>query len=54
MATLATAADGTGYSRVFIADDKDLEFSIMPALLDKSISFIRVFDWEWVSKKGWC
>ena len=54
MATLASAADGTGYSRVFIADDKDLEFSIMPALLDKSISFIRVFDWEWVSKKGWC
>lgn len=54
MATLATAADGTGYSRVFIADDKDLEISIMPTLLDQSVSFIRVFDWEWVTKKGWC
>lgn len=53
MATFATAADGTGYSRVYIADDKDIEISVMPALLDQSISFIRVFDWEFVSKKGW-
>jgi hypothetical protein len=54
MITLATASDGTGYSRVYIADDKDLEVTILPNLLDQSISFIRVFDWEWVSKKGWC
>ena len=54
MATLANATDGTGYSRVFIADDKDLEISILPNLLDKTISFIRVLDWEWVTKKGWC
>lgn len=54
MATLATAADGTGYSRVYVADDQDLEVPIMPNLLDKSISFVRVFNWEWVSKKGWC
>ncbi|HEY6914906.1 MAG TPA: glycosyl hydrolase, partial [Paludibacter sp.] len=54
MVTLATTSDGTGYSRVYIADDKDLEISVMPNLLDNSISFIRVLDWEWVSKKGWC
>lgn len=54
MATLANTADGTGYSRVFIADDKDLEFSILPNTLDKTVSFIRVVNWEWVSKKGWC
>lgn len=53
MATLANTSDGTGYSRVFIADDKDLEISVLPYLLDSTISFIRVFDWEWVSKKGW-
>jgi Glycosyl hydrolase catalytic core/Secretion system C-terminal sorting domain/H-type lectin domain len=54
MATFASAADGTGYSRVFIADTKDLEVPIMPDLLDKKISFVRVFQWEWVTKKGWC
>jgi len=54
MATLATSSDGTGYSRVYIADDQDLEVPVMPNLLDKSISFMRVFEWEWVSKKGWC
>jgi hypothetical protein len=54
MATFATSSDGLGYSRVFIADDKDLEVAVMPNLLDKAASFIRVFDWEWVTKKGWC
>lgn len=54
MATFASASDGTGYSRVFIADSKDLEVPIMPDLLDKKASFIRVFQWEWVTKKGWC
>jgi hypothetical protein len=54
MATFANTADGTGYSRVFIADDKDLEIPVLSNLLDKTISFIRVLDWEWVTKKGWC
>ena len=52
MATLANNADGGGYSRVFIADKQDLEFYIMPEELDSSVSFIRVFKYEWVSKKG--
>ncbi|MDD3321809.1 MAG: glycosyl hydrolase [Paludibacter sp.] len=54
MATLANNADGTGYSRVYIADNADIEVPIMPAYLDNTVSFIRVFNWEWVTKKGWC
>ena len=53
MATLATNSDGTGYSRVYIAADHDMLLSILPDLLDQKISFIRVFEWEFVSKKGW-
>ena len=54
MVTLATNSDGTGYSRVFIADNQDLSIPVIPDLLDGKISFIRVLTWEWVSKKGWC
>ncbi|VBB44748.1 conserved exported hypothetical protein [uncultured Paludibacter sp.] len=53
MVTFATSSDGMGYSRVFIADTKDMEVPIMSDLLDKKISFIRVLQWEWVTKKGW-
>jgi hypothetical protein len=53
MATFANNADGSGYSRVFIADTKDLEISIMPDELYGTVSFIRVFKHQWVSKKGW-
>lgn len=52
MATLAGNADGSGYSRVFIADKSDIELDTLNFLLDESISFIRVFEWEYVSKKG--
>lgn len=54
MATLATASDGTGYSRVYIADNADLIVNTMPFEMDQLISFIRVFNWEYTSKKGWC
>ncbi len=53
MATVAINYDGTGYSRVYIADNNDLEISNLPVLLDQKISFIRAVNWEWVSKKGW-
>lgn len=53
-ATFANGSDGLGYSRVFIADSKDMAVATMPQLLDKTISFIRVLNWEWVTKKGWC
>jgi hypothetical protein len=54
MATLASNADGSGYSRVFIADKEDLEFAELNYLLDETASFVRVFPWEYVTKKGWC
>jgi len=54
MATLASAGDGTGYSRVFIAANSDLVMNTLPFELDQMISFIRVFNWEYTSKKGWC
>ncbi|MDJ1496631.1 glycosyl hydrolase [Cytophagaceae bacterium DM2B3-1] len=52
MATLATNPDGSGFSRVFIANDDDLIVNTLPQALDAKTSFIRVFKWEWVSKKG--
>lgn len=54
MATFANNADGTGYSRVFIADESDLEFAVMPEALHGTASFIRVLRYDWVTKKGWC
>ncbi len=54
MATVATTGDGTGYSRVYIADNTDLIINTLPLELDQMISFIRVFNWEYTSKKGWC
>lgn len=53
MATLATSNDGTGYSRVFVADHKDLVISTLPTALRRRISYINVKRWNYVSKKGW-
>lgn len=53
MATMATNPDGMGYSKVYIADDKDLEVSSLPLELDGKISYIRVFRWQYPTKKGW-
>lgn len=53
-ATFATNSDGSGYSRVFIADQEDIELPVLPELLDGTIAFIRVFKHQWVTKKGWC
>ncbi|MBN2063379.1 MAG: hypothetical protein JW745_01155 [Sedimentisphaerales bacterium] len=54
MATFANNINGTGPSKVFIAQDSDLIMNIMPEKLDNEVSFIRVFPWRWVNKKGWC
>lgn len=54
MATLATMTNGLGYSRVFIADDADLEVPVLQSELDLTVSFIRVTRWYYPSKKGWC
>ncbi len=53
MATFACNTIGTGYSRVYIADKADVIISQLPDALKGKISFIRVFPWKWVSKKGW-
>lgn len=52
MATLANNANGTGYSRIFIAADEDLEVPVMPEGMEKFVSFVRVFRWNYTSKKG--
>jgi len=53
MATMARNENGTGGSRVFIAQDDDLDITVMPADLGTNLRFVRVFPWRWVSKKGW-
>lgn len=53
MATLATEPDGMGYSHVFIADKGDLTVEELPAEFEGNVNFIRVFPWQWTSKKGW-
>lgn len=54
MATFATQADGSGVSKVYIAQDHDVTVANLPADLDNAIRFVRVFPWRWVSKKGSC
>lgn len=54
MATLAVNADGSGYSRVYVADHEDKVVNKLPDLLDSRVSFIYVRKWNYVSKKGWC
>lgn len=51
MATLANNANGTGFSKVFIADEADLEVPVLPEGMEQFVSFVRCFKWEWVSKK---
>lgn len=53
MVTMATATDGGGYSRVFIANDGDLEVPVMQKELSGKVSFFRIFRWQWPSKKGY-
>lgn len=52
MATLANNADGSGFSRVFIAADSDIVLPILPEGMEKFVSYVRVFKWQWTSKKG--
>lgn len=52
MATFASNADGSGFSRVFIADTEDLEINQLQPELNGRTSFIRIFKHQWVNKKG--
>ncbi len=53
MATFAQDDYGTGRSRVYIAQDADINIEVIPDELSYSVSFIRVFPWRWTNKKGW-
>ncbi len=52
-ATFAQFADGTGASKVYVAQDGDLEVGALPANLDHQCNFVRVMPWRWTGKKGW-
>ena len=52
MATFAQNQDGTGYSKVFIAEKADVEISTLQLGLDNQVSFVRVFPWRYTEKKG--
>ena len=52
MVTFATGKSGWGYSRCFIADKEDLEFTELPTVLDGRISSYRIFQWYDAQKKG--
>jgi autotransporter-associated beta strand protein len=52
-AAFAQNSDGTGVSKVFVAQDADLEVGVMDADLDHSCSFVRVIPWRWTTKKGY-
>jgi hypothetical protein len=52
MATFAQQANGTGFSKVYIAQDGDIEIEKLPDELNDQVSFIRVFPWRWANKKG--
>jgi hypothetical protein len=52
MATIATQASGGAMSQVFVAQDEDLEVSVLPEGFDNAIRYLYVVPWRWVSKKG--
>lgn len=52
MVTLATGTNGSGYSRVYVADHKDVEVDDLPEALDMRISSIHVKQWQYTGKKG--
>ncbi len=58
MVTFASNTDGTGYSRVYTAQDNDVIVPVMPAYLNETVSYIRVRklnmpNGKEVTKKGW-
>lgn len=52
MATFAQNENGTGFSRVFIAEKDDIQISTLQVGLNDRVSFVRVFPWRYTDKKG--
>lgn len=55
MVCLGTKGNGTGYSRVFIADkaDKKIDLASVSKPLNGRVSYIRISKWNDVIKRGW-
>lgn len=53
MATFAQEENGTGYSRIYVADQEDIVIDSLPQGLYDEVSFIRIIPWRWATKKGW-
>ncbi len=52
VATFAQNESGSGISKCYVAQDGDMEVSVLPARFDNSIRFVYVLPWRWTSKKG--
>ena len=52
MATLATGRNGSGYSRVYVADHADLDITL-PTALSRRVTSVNIKPWPYLSKKGW-
>lgn len=50
---LSAKANGLGYSRVWVADSKNIKIDLAGTPLDGTVSFIRINKWNDTSKKGW-
>lgn len=53
MATFASNSDGTGISRVYVADKNSITINVMPDGLSNTASFVVIRPWRWVAKKAW-
>ena len=52
MATFAQTENGSGISKCYVAQDGDMEVSVLPDEFDDSIRFVYVTPWRWTSKKS--
>ncbi len=53
MASFSDKTNGTGSSKIYIANKEDIVVNTMPEGLFNTTSFIRVVPWRWVNKKGY-
>jgi autotransporter-associated beta strand protein len=51
-AVFAQTVTGTGISQCYVAQDGDLEVSLLPMDFDNSVRFVFVVPWRWTGKKG--
>ncbi len=51
MAAIASGTNGSGYSRVYVADHEDLDVTL-PTALSQRVSSVNIKAWQYLSKKG--